>query len=424
MFKFIHCADLHLDSPLLGLTAREDAPQDEIRGATRRALENLVDLAIAERVAFVVIAGDVYDGDWDDYNTGLFFHRNMVKLGQHDIPVFLIRGNHDAASQISRRLTYPENVTEFRTDEPQTVRFETNGDSVAIHGQGFAERAVTENLALTYPNPVPGAFNIGLLHTCAEGAEGHEPYAPCRVSDLVDKGYQYWALGHIHKRQVLHENPYVIFPGNIQGRHIREEGDKGCTLVTVKSASSSEVQLEHKSLDVLRWFTCEVDLASAATTEDFLASVKSAIETIADAHQRHRLVLRILLAGTTELHGELLEDAERFTSEIEGTAYEAVGDRVWIEKVKFATQPIQKSAELAIDANARLALEQAVLGTATDEEFLKDFLTHVLGVEKGLRRYLQTIDATRIESLDDVRGLVTDAEALIQSLLSGRGGTA
>ena len=420
MFKFIHCADLHLDSPLLGLAARDDAPQEEIRGATRRALENLVNLAISERVSFVVIAGDVYDGDWDDYNTGLFFHRNMVKLGGHGIPVFLIRGNHDAASQISRRLTYPANVTEFSTDVPQTVRLEVDGVPVAIHGQGFAQRAVTDNLALAYPDPIPGALNVGLLHTCAEGSEGHEPYAPCRISELVDKGYEYWALGHIHKRQILHEHPYVVFPGNIQGRHIREEGDKGCTLVMVEDLSSP-LRIEHKSLDVLRWFTCEVDLSSAATMEDFFASVKSAIEALADAHRRRRLALRIVLRGATPLHGQLLEDAERFSSEIEGAAYEAAGDGVWIEKVKFRTEPVTGNAQLSLDTEALFAVQQAVLGAASDDGFLDEFVSHLKGVEKNLRQYLQSLDATTVESLDDVRGLLPDAQSIIQSLLSGGG---
>ena len=172
MFSFIHAADPHLDSPLQGLESHEGAPVALIRGATRRAMENLVQLAIDEQIDFLVIAGDVYDGDWKDYNTGLFFRGQMARLASKGIPVYLIAGNHDAASVISKKLGLPENVHVFSTRAAESK--EVAEIPAVIHGRGFPNRAVPENLAKDYPPAVPGKFNLGLLHTSLTGKPGHD----------------------------------------------------------------------------------------------------------------------------------------------------------------------------------------------------------------------------------------------------------
>ena len=199
MFKFIHAADVHLDSPLRGLEQYEGAPVEEIRNAARRALSNLVDLAIRQEVAFVLIAGDLYDGDWRDYNTGLFFVDQARRLREAKIPLYLISGNHDAANRMTRTLKMPENVTFFSAERPETALLPDL--DVAIHGQSFAKAAVYDDLSEGYPIVDSGHFNIGMLHTCAAGQEGHDRYAPCSVEGLKAKGYDYWALGHIHLRE-------------------------------------------------------------------------------------------------------------------------------------------------------------------------------------------------------------------------------
>ncbi|HEX2224620.1 MAG TPA: DNA repair exonuclease, partial [Thermoanaerobaculia bacterium] len=206
MLKFLHASDVHLDSPLRGLERYDGAPAEEIRGATRRALANLVDLALAEEVAFVLLAGDLYDGDWKDYNTGLFFAAQMRRLEEVGTPVFVISGNHDAASQITRVLRPPDNVTVFSTRKAETV--EIKGLEVALHGQGFATGTATENLAAAYPPARPHFFNVGLLHTSLDGRPGHATYAPCTVDGLRARGYQYWALGHVHARELASRDPW------------------------------------------------------------------------------------------------------------------------------------------------------------------------------------------------------------------------
>ena len=169
--RFLHAADIHLDSPLKGLAKHDGSAAESIRTATRAALDQLVGLAIDEQVSFLIIAGDLYDGDWRDYRTGLFFASQMGRLYGAGIPVYLLHGNHDARSQITRRLTLPGNVHVFGSRKPQS--FEIDGLNVFLHGQSFRQRDVTDNLALNYPKPVPGAFNIGVLHTGLGGMGGH-----------------------------------------------------------------------------------------------------------------------------------------------------------------------------------------------------------------------------------------------------------
>lgn len=331
MVKFIHTADIHLDSPLKGLEAHEDAPVEEIRGATRRAFDNLIDLAIEEEVDFILIAGDLYDGTWKDYNTGLFFVSRMGRLSKAGIKVFIVSGNHDAASQITKALLLPDNVTLFSSKKPQSVQLDDLG--VIIHGQSYSIRAVTENLTAQYPQNDPSSFNIGLLHTSLTGREGHENYAPCTVDDLKSKGYDYWALGHVHKREIVSHDPWIVFPGNIQGRHIKETGAKGVTLVTVEDGRIAKV--EKRELDVLRWAICQVDLSQCETSESVYDSVRQSFEQELDMVNGRTLALRLVLTGKCPVHAQLLDRTAQWTEEFRGITT-GFGD-LWLEKVKFQT---------------------------------------------------------------------------------------
>ncbi|MFP4032629.1 MAG: exonuclease SbcCD subunit D [Desulfococcaceae bacterium] len=335
MFTFIHAADLHLDSPMQKLENYEGAPVDALRGATRRALENLVELAKSLPADFVVFAGDIFDRDWKDYNTGLFFVHQMSRLKEAGIPVFAIVGNHDAASRMTRRLPYPENVRILSTAAPETVRLEHL--PVAIHGQGYNSPKVTQSLVQSYPSRVEGCFNIGLLHTSADGRPGHNPYAPCSLDDMLRHGYDYWALGHVHDREILHENPHVIFPGNIQGRHVKEGGARGCTVVRVDDAGRAEV--EFHALDVFRWARLTVDVSGAADGEKAVDRAMAAIERAMEENEGRPLAARVELTGPCAAHEALLADPEHWTNELRAAALGAAGDRVWLEKVRFRTQP-------------------------------------------------------------------------------------
>ncbi len=417
MFKFIHCADLHLDSPLRGLSAKEDWPVDVIRTATRRALNNLVNLAISQEVRFVIIAGDLFDGDWPDYSTGLFFNGLMGRLNDAGIEVYVVRGNHDAVSNITRHLVWPPNVHEFSTTHSQT--FVIDDLAVALHGQGFARRETMDNLVLHYPDAHVGYINIGVLHTSLEGHEGHETYAPCTVTDLIHKHYDYWALGHVHKRQVVRESdPCIVYPGNLQGRHIRETGEKGCTLVTV---DNGRFKLEHHSLDVLRWYVANVDLTGAENHESFVERIVQAFQQYLDDNVESPLALRLHFVGETALHGRLLAEPEHFYEEIENAVVMTAPGQIWIEKVKFFTAPLPSPHEWSQQIDAMAQLAHYVEGVQDDEKFLEQFLRDMERVQTRLKAYISSEGATAIHSIDDVRRLLGNAQDLLLTMMAEGG---
>jgi exonuclease SbcD len=333
-FRFIHTGDIHLDSPLKGLSGQQGAAAELIRTATRVALDNLVGRAIEEQVDFIVIAGDLYDGDWRDYQTGLFFVKQMGRLAQAGIPAFLLYGNHDAESQITRRLTLPANVSVFSARKPETFHLQHLG--VALHGQSFRQRDVTDNLVTGYPTPIAGCFNIGVLHTGLGGMQGHANYAPCAIGDLINKSYHYWALAHVHQAAVLNERPHVVFCGNLQGRHIRESGPKGASLVAVEDGQVEAISPLH--VDCVRWIHLLVPVGSCNVSADAIDRVRAAIEdaVVRDALGR-LLACRIELTGQTKLHGELLASADRLLAEARAAALGLGEETAWIERFVVAT---------------------------------------------------------------------------------------
>lgn len=341
--RIIHAADIHLDSPLRGLERYEGAPVERLRGATRRAFENLVALCIEERAALLLIAGDLFDGDWQDYNTGLFFVHQMERLRRADVRVFIVRGNHDAASQLTKSLRHPANVTELSSAAAESVALPELG--LTVHGRSFPTRAVTEDLSRSYPEPRGGGLHIGMLHTSVNGREGHEPYAPCALDALLARGYDYWALGHVHRREVLHELPWVVFPGNLQGRHIREPGAKGATLIAARDGRL--VSVEHRPLDVLRWSEVETDIGDLDDSGRLLDRAAEDLAKACAAADGRALAARLVLVGAGPLHRELQADPERWTQELRAVGLRVGAGELWIEKVKIKTRSCHDLARLA-----------------------------------------------------------------------------
>jgi DNA repair exonuclease SbcCD nuclease subunit len=378
--KFLHAADVHLDSPLRGLERYEGAPVDEIRCATRRAFDNLVERAIEEDVACVLLAGDLYDGDWKDYNTGLYFIDRMRQLDSAGIHVFIVAGNHDAASQITRQLRLPDNVTLFSTSKPETVVLGKPG--LAVHGQGFARREVTEDLSSAYPQADPHLFNIGLLHTCLDGKPGHEPYAPCTVDGLRSKGYHYWALGHVHNREVVSQDPWIVFPGNIQGRHARETGHKGCTLVNV--ADGEVVAVEHRDLDVLRWARCVVDVTHSASLDEIYDQVREALQQALDDADERPVAARLILQGSSPVHSSLHSDSIHWIQEYRALASGLGGAGLWLEKVVIETRQAVALDELLERDDALGGLLRAIHALEIDASSVEGLAAEVADLHQKL----------------------------------------
>jgi DNA repair exonuclease SbcCD nuclease subunit len=364
--RFVHAADLHLDSPLLGLTRRSDAYAARVDDASRRAFDNLIGLTIDEGCGFMVIAGDVFDGQWRDYRTGQFFTDRMRRLREAGIKVVMIAGNHDAENRFAGRLELSDNVTILSAKRPQTVRLDELG--VAIHGRSFPKRDVTDNLAMEYPRPIPGLFNIGLLHTACAGSDGHAPYAPCTVEQLTNHGYQYWALGHIHARAVLSDQPHIVYPGNLQGRGVRECGAKGATLVTVEAGVA---RIEHRHLDVIRWAVVEIDVAAVADRAALLPLMRDRIDAAYEAADGRALAVRLRLVGNNPFHADLVTEAAELREDVE-TLLSSVAADIWLEKLQIHTAPPLQAA--AFDPTITGTL-RTLIGELAADPWLAERLT-------------------------------------------------
>lgn len=331
-FKFLHAADLHLDSPLQGLAAKSAELAERIEEASRRALDRLVDTAISERCRFVVLAGDLFDGEQRNIKTGLYLVSRMRRLAEAGIDVFITLGNHDAANGFTDKLSFSDNVHVFSKKKAESIRLPDLG--AVIHGRSFPQEDVRENLARNYPPAEPGQFNVGVLHTACQGREAyHAPYAPCSLEELVNHGYQYWALGHVHDAAVLSERPHVVYPGNLQGRHVRETGPKGAFLVTVEDREV--VGLEHYALDACRWSLLEIDISESPDRAHLLARVREGLRSAIGEAAGRAFAVRVRLAGEGPLSDILALGLQGFREDVLAAAA-AISDDLWIERVALA----------------------------------------------------------------------------------------
>ncbi len=406
--RFIHTADIHLDSPLTGLSAYADAPVEMLRSATRSAFSNLVGVAIDEQVDFMVIAGDLYDGNWKDHNTGIYFCKEMGRLNKAGIPVYLLFGNHDAENEMTRKLQLPANVHVF--EARQATTFRVDGMNVALHGRSFKDAATTENLVTGYPPPSSGMFNIGVLHTALEGNSAHANYAPCSLDELHAKGYHYWALGHVHEHQVWQGASTVVFPGNLQGRHVRETGPRGAVLVT---ADESGVQdIERLFVDVLRWHSLDLDVEACVSFVDVVRLIDKHLQALVEQSPAHiPSAVRISLKGRSEVHGELFGLEAQLRAEVLALAAAIGPDRLWIEKVRVATLPPDDGEAVRARADALSDLQELLLAAESDVDFLKALQDELMPLVSKAPHELQSVvpyfknirEGELIELLKEVR---------------------
>ncbi|WP_449539298.1 metallophosphoesterase family protein [Ferdinandcohnia sp. Marseille-Q9671] len=256
--SFLHIADLHLDSPFLGLSNLPSEIFKRVQESTFTSFAGLIDIAIEKKVDFVVIAGDIFDGEDRSLRAQSRFRREMERLQEHQIKAFVIHGNHDHLGGTWPQFEWPSNVHVFTSENVDAIPYQKNGELLAyIYGFSYGRRAVLENKTPFYCKKEGALFHIGLLHGSKEGENAHSRYAPFLLSELQQKGFDYWALGHIHTREILSQDPPIIYPGNIQGRHRKETGDKGGYVVKLSNAgttytfvSTADLIWEHTTLDV------------------------------------------------------------------------------------------------------------------------------------------------------------------------------
>ena len=366
-YRFIHSADIHLDSPLSSLALRDPELAELIGNATRRAFVNAIDLCLTEQVDALLLAGDLYDGDQTSMKTARFLAAQIRRLDEAGIRVFIIRGNHDALSRITKELTLPESVKVFGGRAEAILMERSTGLPIAIHGLSFARPQAPESLLTRFRPPVEGAVNIGLLHTSLGGAPGHDDYAPCALADLDAAGFDYWALGHIHKRAVAQGRSTVVMPGMLQGRDINESGPKSVTLVTVGDDRS--IQIEERFVSVAQFEPVPVDLVGINDWRAMLHAVAKALRQVRKRVPSEHVVARLRLTGTTPLAWRLRSDRDLLQTDAANQAFDI--DKTWIEKIEIDCQAPRPAADPAPDPITelrRLIGEEVVSSAAYQAE--------------------------------------------------------
>lgn len=401
-FRFVHTADLHLDSPLTSLALRDPALAEQVDDATRIALRRIVDLCIDEAVDALLVAGDLYDGTQNSMHTAAVLTAALRRLQAADIPVYMIRGNHDAESRMTEQLMLPDNVFVF--DGRGGTRTLMDG-SVAIHGVSFRHKHAPESLLPKFRPPLPDALNIGLLHTSLSGGGNeHATYAPCTLGELIDHGYDYWALGHIHKRVIHNDKPAIVMPGNPQGRDIGEDGSRSVSLVTLAPEGSATI--EERVVASVRFERVRVSLDRVADWAAIPLIVERALQDTRDACPGVTLIVRIELVDGTPLAWRLERDGELVMSTLRETA--AGLNDVWLEKLENHTVSVDSRTGFQDPESESIGADTlADIGRLIEQEVLQspDFIERIDRDASALLRKLPA-------ELRDVLGHDADSRSL------------
>ena len=337
-FRFIHAADLHLDSPFTGIRAA--APENVVKtlySATFDSYRNIIDLCIAERVDALLVAGDIYDGADRSLRAQRAFIEGLQRLDAAGIRSFVCHGNHDPLDGWEAHLSYPDSCHRFGADFEAVPLFPDEPERALVYGISYPTRDVYENLVQRLGEVDSSAFTISLLHANVGTNTGHAAYASCSLDDLVRSGIDYWALGHVHTRQVLHEPaPTVVYPGNSQGRHPNESGARGVYLVEVDAAGA--VSLTFHATDTVRWERASIDISGMETEQDLLNEIDDAVQNLQDGAQGRSVVARITLNGRGQMNQSLRRpNAVGDILEVVNEEWAGQQPFVWCERIEDET---------------------------------------------------------------------------------------
>jgi DNA repair exonuclease SbcCD nuclease subunit len=325
--RFIHAADLHLDAPFGGVDATDGRVREALGASTYRALDAIVDACLEHAVDFLVVAGDVYNHRERGVRSQLAFARAASRLGQAGIRVFVVHGNHDPASGWSAGIALPDNVHVFAADRVERVAFERDGEvACALYGRSFKTAAERDNFARDYVRDPSDAIAIGVLHANVGGRPDYDDYAPCSLADLRSAHMDYWALGHIHKPEVISKDPYAVYAGCPQGLDPTQPGPRGCWLVTVEPGGVSPTFLPMASVV---WEHAEVDLSEAGTLDDVRAALTVAVDDARAAADATPAVLRVDLTGRSDAHPALVAPGA-LAALVDDVRAEALLSEVWV----------------------------------------------------------------------------------------------
>ncbi|MBS1301145.1 DNA repair exonuclease [Loktanella sp. SALINAS62] len=345
MIKILHTADIHLDSPLKSLALRDESLRDVVAAATRTAFGRIVDCALSEQVTALLIAGDLFDGKERSARTAAFLTAQMERLQSAGIRVFYIKGNHDAENPITGALDLPGNVHVFDARGGKVDL----GCDVWVHGVSFSDKHAPDSLVPRFGAPVPDAVNIAMLHTSLAGAAGHDPYAPCALSDLTGAGFDYWALGHVHQRCVHAEHPWVVMPGMPQGRDIGETGEKSASLLTVEDGT---ITVEPVASAVVAFVSDQLSISHVIDDDSLRALLRDRLRTIAAGLTADAGVVRLTLTGAPLRHWHIMRDRDVWTELVRTMARDT--GALWLDRLVLQLDAPVDSADTT-SATAELA---------------------------------------------------------------------
>lgn len=411
MIRILHTADVHLDSPLRSLALRDESLRAQVEAATRGALTRLVDTALSESVDAVLIAGDLFDGRERSARTAAFLLAELDRLRVAGIRVFYIKGNHDADNPVTGMLDLPDNVHLFGARGGKVDLAE----GVWIHGVGFEQRHVPESLLSRFPDPVPGAVNIAMLHTSLAGAPGHDNYAPCRVSELAGMGFDYWALGHVHKREVHATDPWIVMPGCPQGRDIGEAGAKSATLLTIEDGRITVVEVPTALVEFTQ---TALDVSQADSDDALRAALRAHLDAVRAGLDAPTGVLRVTLTGTPPRYWQILRDRDVWQETVVELA--AVAGDMWIDRLVFHLSPPEARRDTP---GASEELRRTMDEIAGESGFRAAARAEVAAVLEDLPPALRARlapDDTAVEALTD--GLAQTGAAQVLARLKGAEG--
>lgn len=398
MIKILHTADIHLDSPLSTLALRDENLRQKVQTATRSSFQKIIDLALDENVAALLISGDLYDGTQRSAKTAAFLREQLNRLREKNIAVFYIKGNHDAENPLTGSVKLPDNVKVFNG---RGEIFKIEGTDVFIHGISFSNKHAPDSLLDKFQAPEPGSVNIAMLHTSLAGSAGHDNYAPCSVNDLTNLGFDYWALGHVHKRQVHSQSPFIVMPGIPQGRDIGEDGPKSVTLLTI---DNRVISIEERHSAQVEFHRLEVDLTGVNNDDDVNQKIRTGLLDAGRELHSDNGILRVTLTGKTPLYWLLLRDRDVWEETVRNMAEET--GNLSIEKLDFRLEEpsLDQTGAGAVDELAAMMRE-----IFQEEGFQKQAFARMDDVIKQLPK------SEREKLLPDETSRVSLAERLAQS---------
>lgn len=421
---FVHAADLHLDTPFTGIRGESPRMARLLRDASLEVLDRLVDVAIEREAAFVVLAGDLYDGSQRGLRAQIRFHEAVGRLDAEGIATLVVHGNHDPVEEGWQAvMSWPERVTIFGPDEVGSVPVTLDGQVVAtVHGISYPTRAVHENLARRFARTEGGGVHVGVLHATVGSTADHEPYAPCSLDDLRRARMDYWALGHIHQRTVLHRgadrgDPWVVYSGNTQGRSPKpsERGPKGCLVVPVtpQAAGSPIGEPEFVPLDAVRFAEVELDLEGIEEFSRILERLDGLAHEAVEEADGRALVLRGNLTGRTSLHADLARPGavDDLLGALNDGARQAPVPRWW-DRLRDSSRPVLEREALAARADFSGELVRTVDRLREHPEQLADLSVHADVILEHLRPEPEVADLDSLLAAAEYRALdLLDDEA-------------